>query len=67
MQVHNRRMDGVEEGLELRGKKGRCGALKAKETREAGVGVMTQIAQWYLRERGMEAGQRQSGAAQQKV
>jgi len=67
VQVPHRQMAGEE--LELRGRKGVCGALEAKVTRQGGVGEMmvAQIPQWYLRERGKKAVQQQSGVAQREV
>lgn len=46
-----------------------CGALVARVTRQGGPGEMmvAQIPQWYLRERGKEAVQKQSGVAQWEV
>lgn len=69
VQVPHRQMDGVQEGLELRGRKVMCGALVARVTRQGGARevMVAQIPQWYLRERGMEAVQKQSGVLQWEV
>lgn len=69
VQGPHRQMGGVEEGLELRGRKGMFGALVPQVTRRGGAGemVVVQLPQWYLRDRGKEAVQMQSGVKLQEV